>query len=415
MKDENAVMSSQQGTESLPDIQWETHRDYLQRLLISLTHDIDLAEDLLQDTYLLVRRGWANFRDGDVRAWLATIARNVFYSYCRKRYVRSEVPLDADVELAAPSHDTHLLIELRQTIASLPTALRDALVMKHYGGFSYHEIADRQHCPVGTAKWRVAAAIKRVQVSLGITGKKEIMSMPVPITSLLDYLYGRLPLQKAADIRETLAANAESRTELQTLEGILHLLDDIRGTVKLSEIAVLDADSGVMRYSFIDIAVNSTPETADEADWGFTENVELRAVMLQGQDVPFRVVGQDGENIRYKSPFPQPVHPGDPIGSALLVTYEKNGVRVLDDNCRQFHVGGTVGSNTDSWVFLQMVRLPQGATLITADPPADKVSNNAAITLSWLHVPSEASQSVPGKWHFDGEITYRLKSGDNHG
>jgi len=400
-------MSLQLEKTSFPDVQWEAHLDYLKRLLISLTRNLDLAEDLLQDTYLLASKGWAGFRGGDVQAWLATIARNIYYSHCRRRYVRAEVPLAVEVEQPAPYRDEHLLADLRQAIVSLPSSLRDALVMKHYGGFSYHDIAEHQHCPVGTAKWRVSMAIKRVQASLGISGKEEEI-MQMPITRLLDYLYGRLPEHEAANVRAHLSTNAESRTELQAIEQVLHTLDALETEVKFVEIAVLDAEGGVTTYSFLGAAVNSTGETAEEADWTLTDNVELRAVWLQGQEAPTRMVRQDGKNIRYKSPFPQPVRPGEPIGPALVITYEKAGARAVDKHCWQYRTGGMLGSNTDSWVYIQVVRLPQGATLVTADPPADEVRSNAAITLTWRHIASAITPSAPGQWQLAGEITYRL-------
>ncbi|HEY3379670.1 MAG TPA: sigma-70 family RNA polymerase sigma factor [Armatimonadota bacterium] len=387
--------------------QWEAQCDFLKRLLISLTRDLDLAEDLLQDTYLLACRGWAGFRGGDVRAWLATIARHAFYSHCRKRYVRAEEPLETDMAHALPLDDASLLVAVRQAIAGLPPALRDALLMKHYGGFSYHDIAERQRCPVGTAKWRVSTAITRVQALLGITGKEKIMALP--ITRLLDYLYGRLPEHEAATVRAHLAGNAKSRAELQAMEQLLRTLDAIESEVKCSEIAVLDAAGGVTRYFFLGAVLNCTQETVAEADWTLTDNVELRAVLLHGHEAPTRVVGQDGKVIRYKSPFPQPIRPGESFGSAVMVTYEKAGVKAGDVQCWHYRTGETLGSNTESWVYLQVVRLPPGATLLSADPPADEVRRkHDAITLTWRYLSSTAVQRQPGEWQIAGDITYRL-------
>ena len=79
--------------ESLREM-WETHREYLRRMLIGLARDIDLADDLLQETYLNARAGIPGFRDGDARAWLATIARNAFLMHVRRPCVRLESPLD---------------------------------------------------------------------------------------------------------------------------------------------------------------------------------------------------------------------------------------------------------------------------------------------------------------------------------
>ena len=46
----------------------------------------DLAEDLFQETWLKLARGWADLpADADVEAWLFTVARNVFISRHRSR------------------------------------------------------------------------------------------------------------------------------------------------------------------------------------------------------------------------------------------------------------------------------------------------------------------------------------------
>lgn len=54
--------------------------------LQGLTHSETLAEELTQETFFKALDGLKSF-DGkqDVRAWLFTVARNCYYSYCRKK------------------------------------------------------------------------------------------------------------------------------------------------------------------------------------------------------------------------------------------------------------------------------------------------------------------------------------------
>ena len=51
--------------------------------LQGLTHSETLAEELTQETFFKALDGLKSF-DGkqDVRAWLFTVARNCYYSYC---------------------------------------------------------------------------------------------------------------------------------------------------------------------------------------------------------------------------------------------------------------------------------------------------------------------------------------------
>ncbi|MHB9022869.1 MAG: sigma factor-like helix-turn-helix DNA-binding protein [Armatimonadota bacterium] len=352
----------------------------------------------------------AGYHGGELRAWLAAIAKNAFYSHHRKRYLSVEVSLDLDEEQAQPEPgiDPHLLADLRQAVGDLSPVFRDALVMKHYGGFSYQEIAERQQCAVGTAKSRVSTAIGHLRASLTCREEEELM--PIPITRLLDYLYGRLTDKEAAAVRAQLAKNTESQAELQAMEQILRGLDALESEVKIVEIAVLDAEGGVTRYDFFNATAGESSETAEEADWTLTDNIELRAVLLQGQDVPLRKVGEGDNVINYKSPFPRPVQPGEPLGPALVVTYERNGVKAgeLPDDPWEFSTGGTLKSNSESWVFVQVVRLPPGATMVNIDPPANQVRQNAAPTVIWQHVSTAVAPNAPGEWKVGGSVTYTL-------
>jgi len=79
-------LSKRQSMENDLERMWETSREYVRRLLISLTRDIDLADDMLQETYLRARDGFAGYRGGDGRAWLTAIAKNVFYTHARRKY-----------------------------------------------------------------------------------------------------------------------------------------------------------------------------------------------------------------------------------------------------------------------------------------------------------------------------------------
>src|SRR5690348_1591962 len=76
------------------------HTQFLERLATRLTRDPDLAGDLLQDTWLAALRHPPR-RPGPVRAWLATVMRNVHInrlrgeSRARARHSRLQLLPDA--------------------------------------------------------------------------------------------------------------------------------------------------------------------------------------------------------------------------------------------------------------------------------------------------------------------------------
>ena len=133
---------------------------------ISLTGDVDRADDLVQDTLLRALANVDRFEPGtNLNAWLFTILRNLFHSEYRKR--RREVE-DADGSYAAtlrtaPDQQAHLDFEdLRTALARLPQDQREAVLLVGAQGFSYEDAANICGCAVGTIKSRVNRARKRL-------------------------------------------------------------------------------------------------------------------------------------------------------------------------------------------------------------------------------------------------------------
>src|SRR4051795_1619525 len=112
---------------------------------ISLTGDVDRADDLVQDTLLRALANVDRFEPGtNLNAWLFTILRNLFHSEYRKR--RREVE-DPDGSYAGrltvqPEQGSKLDFEdFRAALAHLPADQREALLLIGASGFSYEEAA----------------------------------------------------------------------------------------------------------------------------------------------------------------------------------------------------------------------------------------------------------------------------------
>ena len=144
----------------------------LRAFAISLSGNVDRADDLVQETLLRAFANISSFRIGtNLPAWLFTILRNLFRSEDRKR--RREVP-DSDGAFAAtltthPDQNTHLDFEdFRAALDKLPPDQREALVLVGASGFSYEEAAEICQCAVGTIKSRVNRARRRLGELLAI-------------------------------------------------------------------------------------------------------------------------------------------------------------------------------------------------------------------------------------------------------
>jgi RNA polymerase sigma-70 factor (ECF subfamily) len=144
----------------------------LRAFAISLTHDVDRAEDLVQSTLLKACDRRNRFEQGTcLQAWLFTILKNDFHTEHRKR--KREVE---DVEgsyaaclISLPDQQDELeLQDLSQALSKLPPWQREVLLLVGADGMSYEEIATHQHVSVGTIKSRVNRARHHLADILGL-------------------------------------------------------------------------------------------------------------------------------------------------------------------------------------------------------------------------------------------------------
>src|SRR6184192_2721842 len=138
----------------------------LRAFAISLSGNVDRADDLVQETLLRALANIDSFQRGtNMSAWLFTILRNLFRSEYRKR--RREVE-DTDGSYAEslkshPEQNSRLEFqEFRAALAKLPPDQREALILVGASGFSYEEAAAICECAVGTIKSRVNRARTRL-------------------------------------------------------------------------------------------------------------------------------------------------------------------------------------------------------------------------------------------------------------
>ena len=149
----------------------------LRAFAISLSGNIDRADDLVQETLLRAIANIDSFQPGtNMSAWMFTILRNLFRSEYRKR--RREVE-DTDGSYAEslksqPEQSSRLEFqEFRTALAKLPPDQREALILVGASGFSYEEAATICDCAVGTIKSRVNRARTRLADLLSIESAED--------------------------------------------------------------------------------------------------------------------------------------------------------------------------------------------------------------------------------------------------
>ena len=150
--------------------------DGLYGYAIALSYNTTEAEDLVQETCLRALRAIGGLRaDGNVKAWLFTISRNIWLNQLRQRRTAPDlIKLDADengaYEPADAAQDPYSAYanrvereQVRAAIQQLPRAFREIILLREYEELSYQEIAVLLDCPPGTVMSRLARARARLR------------------------------------------------------------------------------------------------------------------------------------------------------------------------------------------------------------------------------------------------------------
>ena len=151
----------------------ERHRSRVFTTILLIVRDEDVAEDLLQDTFIKAihtMKGGRYNEEGKFAPWICRIAHNLAIDSFRRGKRTPHISLsDNDrlsntLTLADDGPDDILAREethtrLRALIQELPAAQKEVLLMRHYGDMSFQEIADATGVSINTALGRMRYAL----------------------------------------------------------------------------------------------------------------------------------------------------------------------------------------------------------------------------------------------------------------
>ncbi|MFI5349752.1 MAG: RNA polymerase sigma factor [Elusimicrobiota bacterium] len=142
--------------------------------------DLDGAEDIAQEIWIEVFRSAASFRgESSFRTWLYSLGRNVCLRWIKRRGAAAAkfMPLENEDEETLEFADgeppvletlEHLERDgiVRSAVERLPSHHRVALLLRHWEGLSYEEIASLLELPLGTVRSRLHNALARLSAQL---------------------------------------------------------------------------------------------------------------------------------------------------------------------------------------------------------------------------------------------------------
>lgn len=150
----------------------------IERLIGRMVRDVDLVEDIAQETFIRAYRALHQFRgEAQFYTWLYRIAVNTAKKALvdlKRNPVMSESAFrssDEDDETSSVGNELtaeetpesvmaakEIAAAVNAAMEALPEDLRQAVTLREIEGLSYEEIAEVMRCPIGTVRSRIFRA-----------------------------------------------------------------------------------------------------------------------------------------------------------------------------------------------------------------------------------------------------------------
>ena len=184
--DEALMLLYQKGEVRAFEILLTRHRRPIFNFILRFVGSRDVAEDLLQETFLRVIKGAENYqRKAKFTTWLYTIARNLCVDQSRRQKHRRAQSLDAPISREVDGGGTLLDViadeqmpadrkavsqQLHQTlhraIATLSDEQREVFLMREFLDMPFKQIAEVVGAAENTVKSRMRYALEKLRLEL---------------------------------------------------------------------------------------------------------------------------------------------------------------------------------------------------------------------------------------------------------
>ena len=183
--DEALMLMYQKGNVRAFEVLLERHRKPVFNFIYRFVRSRDVAEDLLQDTFLRVIKGANNYqRKATFTTWLYTIARNLCVDRSRRQKHRKHASLDQPM---TKSEDAGTLLDvvagdempsdrkaisrqlhqaMQEAIGRLSEEQREVFLMREFLSMPFKQIADVVGVPENTVKSRMRYALEKLRLEL---------------------------------------------------------------------------------------------------------------------------------------------------------------------------------------------------------------------------------------------------------
>lgn len=154
--------------QGLPDMQRlvSEYGNQLLRMCYLYLHDLHLAEDAVQETYIKVYKNWGRYRrDCSEKTWITAIAINVCKSYLRSSQYKHWL-YSANQNYESSYEDKIKDDTVLKEIAELKPKYREVILLFYYEQLKVKEIASILHITESAVTVRLTRAREQLKISL---------------------------------------------------------------------------------------------------------------------------------------------------------------------------------------------------------------------------------------------------------
>ena len=120
---------------------YEQYAILIKKYIFRITQDMDLAEDIMQETFVVAITQINNFRgDCDIFVWLCSIAKKILYKKTKKESWSSFISIDDNK------------LKLFETLQKLDSYTREVMYLRLTGELTFKEIGQILHKSESWAK-----------------------------------------------------------------------------------------------------------------------------------------------------------------------------------------------------------------------------------------------------------------------
>ena len=178
--DEELIASFQNGNEQAYIELVRRYRDRLMTFVFRFVGDMELSEDIVQDTMIKVYTHKHYYKEiAKFSTWIYTIAGNLAKTELRKRKRRKVTLLsqmntdDRKYEIPSTELQSEDIVQgeyteryIQKAILQLPLHFRTVVILRDIQELSYEEISKIVNVPLGTVKSRINRARLQLQQTL---------------------------------------------------------------------------------------------------------------------------------------------------------------------------------------------------------------------------------------------------------